>query len=78
MPQNTFGRLLAGGEKFQSAGGHVDKGKGTGGGAGGEDSAGSEVHKQLRAERGLELGVQETEMAGVWVTQKSRKPQKGL
>ena len=78
MPQNTFGRLLAGGEKFQSAGGHVDKGKGTGGGAGGEDSAGPEVHERLRTERGLELGVQETEMAGVWVTQKALKSRKGL
>ena len=44
----------------------MDKGKGTGGGAGGEDYAGSEVHERLRAERGLELGVQEAEMAGVW------------
>jgi len=56
----------------------VDKGAGTGGGARGEDYAGPEVHERLRAERGLELGVQETEMAGVWVTRKSRKPQKGL
>ena len=44
----------------------MDKGTGTGGGARGEDYAGSEVHERLRAERGLELGVQEAEMAKLW------------
>ena len=44
----------------------MDKGTSPGGGARGEDYAGPEVHERLRAERGLELGVQETEMAVLW------------
>ena len=44
----------------------MDKGTSPGGGARGEDYAGPEVHERLRAERGLELGVQEAEMAKLW------------